>query len=382
MKYLVIFILVGFVTWTSVFSNALADSDPNDDYLKFSLDGFYIYADNKHITDILLYWNGESLPYGTITLDEKTNSDINIMIPKNIPRMVNIDFGSYMAVFYTDTLVVPIKEIETDCFYHLRIPVNDADEITIDSISVAAGRLKSVTADDPKCDDAYKHYFDTYEMQPPQARPVELLVPEPEQDILEYENCGSGTTYQDGICVVNETKVNTNSSGIWEPIIKYPVTAPLKQFNSGIPFNEIQCKENLERIQKHDDTPACVKSSSMWFLTEREWMKLVTFETISGFPRHEIENGQIMSMKLVKDESCFPYIIITIDSKDSGSLEIFVSRTILDPKINGQDDSLLVLSDGIEVAYDERNKSIQYRILNIQFEKGTKSIEIIATCLI
>lgn len=158
--------------------------------------------------------------------------------------------------------------------------------------------------------------------------------------------------------------------------------APLKQFKSGIPIDQIQCKENLERIQKHDDTPACVKSSSMWFLTERDWMKLVTFETISGFPRHEIKNGQIISMKLVKDESCFPYIIVTIDSKDSGNLEISVSRTILDPKINGQDDSFLVLSDGIEVAYDERDSSIEYRILNIPFEKGAKSIEIIATCLI
>jgi hypothetical protein len=164
--------------------------------------------------------------------------------------------------------------------------------------------------------------------------------------------------------------------------LKAKLESPLKQFKSGIPIDQIQCKENLERIQKHDDIPACVKSSSIWFLTERDWMKLVTFETISGFPRHEIENGQIISMKLVKDESCFPYIVITIDSKDSGSLEIFVSRTILDPKINGQDDSLLVLSDGIEVAYDERDNSIEYRILNIPFEKGTKSIEIIATCLI
>jgi hypothetical protein len=120
----------------------------------------------------------------------------------------------------------------------------------------------------------------------------------------------------------------------------------------------------------------------MWSLTERDWMKLVTFETTSGFPIHEIENGQMISMKLVKDESCLPYIIIEIDSKDSGNLEIFLSRNILDPKINGQDDSFLVLEDGIEVTYSERDNSAEHRILDIPFEKGVKSIEIIATCLI
>ena len=36
------------------------------------------------------------------------------------------------------------------------------------------------------------------------------LIPEPEQDIPVYENCGPGTTLQGGICVVNET--NEDSS--------------------------------------------------------------------------------------------------------------------------------------------------------------------------
>lgn len=225
MRHLVIFlVLVGFVTWMSVFSNALADSDPNDDYLKFPLDGFYIYADNKHITDILFYRNGESLPHGTITLDEKTNSDINIMIPKNIPRMVNIDFDSSMAVFYTDTLVVPIKEIETDCFYHLRIPVNNADKINIDTISVATGRWEPVKIDDLKCERIYKHYFETYEL-----------------------------------------KSETSHSKI----------DPLKQIQSGITFNEIQCKENLILIQKYDGSPACVTESTKQKLIERGWTEKI-----------------------------------------------------------------------------------------------------------
>lgn len=178
------------------------------------------------------------------------------------------------------------------------------------------------------------------------------------------------TSKNDGVCDV-----------IHNPPHSY-IVSPLKQFNSGISFDKIECKDNLVLIQKYDGSPVCVNPSSMWSLTERDWMKLVTFEITSGFPIHEIENGQIISVKLVKDESCLPYIIIEVDSKDSGNLEIFLSRNILDPKINGQDDSFLVIEDGIEVPYSERDNYAEYRILDIPFEQGTKSIEIIATCLI
>ena len=47
---------------------------------------------------------------------------------------------------------------------------------------------------------------------------------------------------------------------------------PLKQFNLGIPIFEIQCKDSLVLIQKHDGSPACVKEQSVLKLTERGWV--------------------------------------------------------------------------------------------------------------
>ena len=47
---------------------------------------------------------------------------------------------------------------------------------------------------------------------------------------------------------------------------------PLKQFKSGISAENIQCKEELRLVIKHDNTPACVKSSSVEKLTDRDWI--------------------------------------------------------------------------------------------------------------
>ncbi|MGY5148041.1 MAG: hypothetical protein ACW9W4_08590 [Candidatus Nitrosopumilus sp. bin_7KS] len=49
--------------------------------------------------------------------------------------------------------------------------------------------------------------------------------------------------------------------------------SPLKQFSLGIPIFEIQCKENLVLVLKHDGTPACVTESTKQKLVERGWAK-------------------------------------------------------------------------------------------------------------
>jgi len=53
--------------------------------------------------------------------------------------------------------------------------------------------------------------------------------PEPEQDIPMYENCGPGTTLQDGICVVNSKNDNTETGVKWgDPYYEKQVTPDLK----------------------------------------------------------------------------------------------------------------------------------------------------------
>jgi len=46
---------------------------------------------------------------------------------------------------------------------------------------------------------------------------------------------------------------------------------PLKQFKSGIPIDEIQCKESLILVTKNNGSPACVKEKTIPKLIEREW---------------------------------------------------------------------------------------------------------------
>jgi hypothetical protein len=55
---------------------------------------------------------------------------------------------------------------------------------------------------------------------------------------------------------------------------------PLRQFNSGISIDEIQCKENLVLIQKHNGSPACVKPETKIKLVERGWVKTTTLQEI------------------------------------------------------------------------------------------------------
>ena len=55
------------------------------------------------------------------------------------------------------------------------------------------------------------------------------------------------------------------------PLIKL---SPLKQFESGIPVNEIQCRDSLVLLKKYDNSPACVKPESAPKLENRGWIKL------------------------------------------------------------------------------------------------------------
>lgn len=50
------------------------------------------------------------------------------------------------------------------------------------------------------------------------------------------------------------------------------VDSPLKQFKSGIPFNEIKCDFGLQLTQKYDGKPACVKPDTYFELIKRDWV--------------------------------------------------------------------------------------------------------------
>jgi hypothetical protein len=60
----------------------------------------------------------------------------------------------------------------------------------------------------------------------------------------------------------------------WSSVFPYKsgkIQPPLKQFKSGIPIEEIKCKENLQLIIKNNGNPACVKTDSLEKLYLRGW---------------------------------------------------------------------------------------------------------------
>lgn len=65
-------------------------------------------------------------------------------------------------------------------------------------------------------------------------------------------------------------------------VIEY-VIPPLKQFKSGVPIFEIECKETLLLIKKHDGTPICVTESTKLKLVERGWGGTNIAETKNDF---------------------------------------------------------------------------------------------------
>ena len=50
------------------------------------------------------------------------------------------------------------------------------------------------------------------------------------------------------------------------------IDSPLKQFKKGIPFSEITCNDGLQKTQRYDGRPACVKSGTYDKLIKRDWV--------------------------------------------------------------------------------------------------------------
>jgi hypothetical protein len=65
---------------------------------------------------------------------------------------------------------------------------------------------------------------------------------------------------------------NKTENFIGNDLVPPSILPPLQQFKSGVPINEIKCKEGLELVyKKADDTSACVKTSTMIELVIRGW---------------------------------------------------------------------------------------------------------------
>ena len=82
-------------------------------------------------------------------------------------------------------------------------------------------------------------------------------------------------TYSDGSTDMEIRNLDGDTDEILEFLDSlYSYLSPLKQFKSGVPIDEINCREDLVKvIKKFDNMPTCIKSESKSKLIQRDWIK-------------------------------------------------------------------------------------------------------------
>jgi len=88
----------------------------------------------------------------------------------------------------------------------------------------------------------------------------------------------------DYVATLEITKLNSST----EPPV-FDRRTPLKQFKSGVSYNEIKCKGNLQLTQRYDGAPACVKDGTIFELIKRGWtndvIRLVQSRDVFLYPK-------------------------------------------------------------------------------------------------
>ena len=118
------------------------------------------------------------------------------------------------------------------------------------------------------------------------------LVPEPEQDVPVPQKCGSGTTLQDGICVVDETE-ETQSYEPEEVLCSHPRgvqvdencniirPSPYAQQKDGTGPEDVKCNHDMYRSYKTSDGSAfCASGYTLRELIHRGYAE--PFDSISS----------------------------------------------------------------------------------------------------
>ena len=71
-------------------------------------------------------------------------------------------------------------------------------------------------------------------------------------------------------------------------------------------------------------------------------------------------------------------LVLSLKAAEDGTLVANLPRSLIDPKMNGQDSEFIVLTDGREGLYKQTMTTATERVLSIPFPNGTSKIEIIA----
>lgn len=163
--------------------------------------------------------------------------------------------------------------------------------------------------------------------------------------------------------------------------------SPSKQFKSGVPTDEIQCKESLIRMAKHAGSPACVKPETVSKLVTREWGTSDNWIKLSNADKsihYELDGAKITSIEAFSEyknpslpgEIKQTWLQIAVESKLEANLQIILPRDLIDSKVGSMDDGFFVLLDGIETEYRE-TKTESERTLNFTIPAKIDIVEII-----
>lgn len=211
------------------------------------------------------------------------------------------------------------------------------------------------------------------------------------------------------ICLIDE-----NGNRI-EPCRGLPIpTFSLKdQVNDNKPKQNINCPDNNHiLIERPNRELACVYPYTMvkqqWSLVDDSfWSLVIKNEQQYGVFTHLSETQNIENLKYNQDKNS---IIIQVISDKPETLSVNINRELLDLNTEScrptpGDRNYFVLINGVEVVYDMRNITDNYKYLEIyidterinelldrtmnahkmhdwQYEEDSKIIEIIGTCLI
>ncbi len=96
--------------------------------------------------------------------------------------------------------------------------------------------------------------------------------------------------------------------------------------------------------------------------------------------KYTIRGGTVKNM--IIDSEIFALVVI-IDSTSDGQITLELPRSFIDAKkTDGNDDTYIILIDGIEVQYQETKTDTQSRTIKIEFDQGDSDIEVIGTFII
>ena len=217
----------------------------------------------------------------------------------------------------------------------------------------------------------------------------DYLIAKPVQDKLIHENCAQGTIFEDGICVVENSKEDHDILGsIDKP--EYNAMSPRKQQEMGVKFNDIKCRDGLEKIGKMPYAhPKCVKPESVEKLVIRGWAttnKTVELANPTTYTvtKNNTDFEVLYSLKGATIESIVHdtdanSIHVSLNETVGGYIVISIPSNLIDTKKgDNSDDVYFLLIDGVEHMYGEKIAD-DSKIITVWFPKDVRDIEIIGT---